>query len=371
MAYDIVPYRPELADQIAQLQTHLWSGDPALNAAYCAWKYAQNPFLDEVLIRVALCGGQAVAMRGLFGAAWEVDRVATPHLLPYADDFVVAPPHRNSGVARQVLQAGLADAARRGFPYAVNLSAGTVTFVNSLAAGWRSAGSYHSAWRTHATSTVQRIRNRARRVPGLAVLDAVLPRSRDAALFARLDRIGARGGGSVSLSDQPRPEEMAALVQRLPWDGRIRHVRSSAYLAWRYRNPLHDYRFLFWDDGGLQGYLVLQRYVSDRADATRVNIADWEGSDQRIRAGLLQAALDWGRFPRLHAWSVGSSDADLALLRERGFLLTEPSGVRARSSGLLVRRVAEGDADARWTLGSRDLLDIADWDLRMLYSMAA
>ena len=371
MAYDIVPYRPELADQIAQLQTHLWSGDPALNAAYCDWKYAQNPFLDEVLIQVALYDGRAVAMRGLFGAAWQVDRSAAAHLLPYADDFVVAPPHRNSGVARQVLQAGLAEAARRGFPYAVNLSAGTVTFVNSLANGWRSAGSYRSTWRTQAATTVQRIRNRARRVPILAALDAALSRATEPALFARLDRATAHAFPLLSVATKPRADEMAALVQRLPWDGRIRHVRSSAYFAWRFRNPLHDYRFLFWDDGGLQGYLVLQRYVSDRADATRVNIADWEGSDQGVRAGLLRAALACGDLPRLHAWSIGMSDADLALLREHGFAAGQASGVRARSSGLLVRRVGDGAADARWALGSRNLLDIADWDLRMLYSMAA
>jgi hypothetical protein len=34
-----------------------------------------------------------------------------------------------------------------------------------------------------------------------------------------------------------------------------------------------------------------------------------------------------------------------------------------------VRRL-DGDADAAWQLGRRNLLTLADWDLRLLYSMA-
>jgi hypothetical protein len=108
---------------------------------------------------------------------------------------------------------------------------------------------------------------------------------------------------------------MAELVARRPWDGRIRHLRDAEYFAWRFRDPLHDYRFLYWDDGGLRGYPVLQRYVSDRADHGCVNIAD-------------VAAACW-----CSGW------------------VSPP--------------------DQHWKLGGRDLLNIRDWDLRMLYSMVA
>lgn len=355
MAYDIVSYAPELEPQIVQLQTHLWASDPARNAAYLRWKYADNPFLDAGLIRLALCDGRVVAMRGLFGALWQVDDRATRHLLPYADDFVVAPEHRNRGAAAQIMRAALDGGARRGFRFAVSLSAGPVTFVNSLAAGWRSAGSYQSVWRGRSTS------------PLVGRLHALVPRGP----FARLDRAGRRRSHRVSLARHPRPHEMAALIERLPWDGRIRHVRDPEYLAWRFRNPLHEYRFLFWDEDGLQGYLVLQRYLSERADQRCVNIADWEAADERIRSNLLQTALDWGRFARVHAWTIGAGEPVRTLLRDHGFAASEPGGIRARSKGLLVRWLGDARADERWTLGSRNLLDIGDWDLRMLYSMAA
>jgi GNAT superfamily N-acetyltransferase len=364
MAYDVVAYAPELDPQIAQLQTHLWSDNAARNAAYLRWKYTDNPYLDEVLIRLALHEGRVVAMRGVFGALWEVGDPATRHLLPYADDFVVAPAHRNSGVASRVMKAVLDDAARRDFPFAVSLSAGSVTFVNSLATGWRSAGSYQPLWHSATAGPVQRrLRNLLRRTR----LDAMWRTPPPRGPFERLDRHARRGAGRVSLSRDPRPREMAELIGRLPWDGRIRHVRDAGYLAWRFRNPLREYRFLFWDEGGLQGYLVL----SDHPDRQSVNIADWEAADERIRAGLLQAALGWGRFARLHAWTVGASAATLMLLRDHGFAAGQSAGVRARSSGLLVYRLGDTRSGERWTLGGRDMLRIADWDLRILYSMIA
>jgi GNAT superfamily N-acetyltransferase len=357
MIYEVVPYRQELHAQIVRLQTHLWSGDLERNAAYFAWKYVDNPYLREVLIQVALYEGRAVAMRGLPGSLWELDDATTPLLLPYADDFVVAPAHRNSGIARRVLQASIDDGARRGFPFAVSLSASPVTFAASLAAGWRSAGSY------------QPVRREGRESSGWTRRLNRLRRRRSPELFARIDRLGGRAAAPISLARAARPEAMARLIRRLPWDGRIRHVRNARYFDWRFRNPLHEYRFLYWDEGELQGYLVLQRYLSDRADRQGVNIVDWEVTDERARAGLLAAVLDWGGFDRLQAWTAGVGEPVRALLGQHGFT-PDSGGVRARCSGLLVRRLAAAAPDEPWILGRRNLLDPANWDLRMLYSMA-
>lgn len=358
MTYEVVPYTPDLQAELVRLQTYLWSADAIRNAEYFQWKYADNPYLHEPLIRIALRDGRAVAMRGLFGAMWEAG-AAGATVLPYADDFVVAPADRNSGIARRVLHESLADAARRGYPYAVSLSAGAVTFVASLAAGWRSAGSYQPACRDLAPpSRWRRWLGGARSTLG-------------ADPFAGLDRCGA--AGAVSMQRAVRPEEMAELIARTPWDGRIRHVRDARHFAWRFRNPLHEYRFVYWDEGSaLQGYLVLQRYLAERADRLRVNIVDWEAVDQHVRAGLLEAVLTRGRFARLHTWTVGAAAPVRALLSRHGFVAADDpaGGIRARSSGLLVRRLGAGVDGNDWRLGDRNLLDVADWDLRPLYSMA-
>jgi GNAT superfamily N-acetyltransferase len=367
MAYEIVPYAPAFDAQIARVQTHLWSADESVNRAYFKWKYVDNPYLDDVPIQLALHGRQVVAMRGMFGALWEIGAPGARHLIPYADDFVVAPEHRNRGVAAQVMQATLEAGARRGFAYTVSLSAGAVTLINSLAAGWRSAGSYRPVRRHRPATLLERISRRARRMPGGRTPGAAPAPIRQT--FERFDRDRPHAREPVSFAAEPRAEEMAALIARLPWDGRIRHVRDAEYLAWRFRNPLHEYRFVFWDEDGLRGYLVLQRYRSERADQTCVNIVDWEAAGERIRAALLQAALERGGFERVDVWTVGLKDATTAVLQLHGFASAQADSIRAQSR-LLVRRLGEGRAADEWKLGGRNLLDITDWDLRMLYSMA-
>ncbi|MGH7787064.1 MAG: GNAT family N-acetyltransferase [Candidatus Binatia bacterium] len=364
----LVPYHRDLDPEIARLQVHLWGADVGCNAAYLRWKYSENPYLDDTLIQLVRQDGQLVGMRGLFGTLWEVDGSGAPHVLPYADDFVIAPEHRNRGVAARLMQANAEAAARRGFRFAVNLSAGPITFVGSLASGWRSAGSFGPVtYRRPASRAEQRLhalvgpRLSGRVAPLLRVL-------RREGGFDRLDRAGAAPSG-IAVERQTRPEAMAALVRRLPWDGRIRHVRDARYFAWRFRNPLHEYRFLFAGQGDLQGYLVLQRYRSSWADQTLINVVDWEAVDDATRATLLDAALALGQPRQLQTWTSGVAPATAALLRQRGFAAAAPASVRTRSAGLLVRRL-DAAADATWQLGSRNLLTLADWDLRLLYSMA-
>jgi GNAT superfamily N-acetyltransferase len=368
MDYDIVSYTPELDSEIARLQTNLSSGDAALNASYLRWKYAENPFAtDRVLMQLALSGGRVVAMRGMFGSLWEVGDAATRHLLPHADDFVVAPEHRNTGVARRIMTGLLADAAGCGAPFAISLSASPVTFVASLAAGWRSAGSYRTVWKgTSPNPTLERVRNRLRR----SRWSAVLRRWYSGSLFRSLDRVPDSAPNAVSLAREPRPREMAELVGRLPWDGRLRHVRDASYLAWRFRNPLSDYRFLYAGDRELKGYLVLQRFVSNRLDRGWVRIADWEAEDERTRATLLDAALGAGRFRHIRTWTAGASEPVRTLLRDRGFRDQATGGIRTRNDGPLVCRLGSAPAEGPWMLGGRDVLDIGSWDLRMLQSMA-
>jgi GNAT superfamily N-acetyltransferase len=99
MPYDIVPYAPELEPEIVRLRRHFYR-DAARSAEYFRWKYAENPFLDQTILQVAVSGGHVVAMRGMFGALWQVDDPSARHILPCADDFVVDPEYRNRGVAR-------------------------------------------------------------------------------------------------------------------------------------------------------------------------------------------------------------------------------------------------------------------------------
>jgi GNAT superfamily N-acetyltransferase len=381
MSYEIVRYLPEFDARIAELQRLLGNGDAAHHAKCLKWKYVENPYFDQTLIYLALHDGQVVGTRGMLGTLWQADDDASRFLLPYADNLVVAPEHRNRGVVSLIMKAAFDDLARRGHRFAISLSAGPVTYVSSLALGWRSAGSFGPVRRGGRPAPVQspsRARALARQVHVLRRLVFMLRRQHARTVFQSLDRAGRASRGYISVGDRPRIDAMVDLIARLPWDGRIRHVRDARYLTWRFRNPDAEYRFLFAGGERLDGYLVLQRSISDFWELDRVNIVDCEAADDRVRADLLAAALGWGGFGRVHAWLAGAGDSGRALLREHGFA-DDPDHLRVRHQGLLVRRLGEPAADpsratdhrssADWRLGSRDLLNIEDWDMRMLYSM--
>ena len=100
-------------------------------------------------------------------------------------------------------------------------------------------------------------------------------------------------------------DAMAELVERLGHDGRIRYRRDREYLDWRFRNPTSEYRFLYWEESRLEGYLVLSRRVSDLGAWYRVYIADLEATDhedtfsaavRRDELGAISGTRDLDRF---------------------------------------------------------------------------
>ncbi len=339
----MVLYGPEHSSLVVALQRHLWGPDTERNTAYLDWKHHQNPYIREPLIYLAFVDEQLVGMRGVFGTRWEVGEPSESLTLPYADDLVIEPAFRRRGVHQQIMRFALDDLDRRGYRYLINLSAGAVTRRTSVLMHWRNAG---------AMMPVQRHGKRRTMMHSLADRASKLPivwrrgrKRRSEATFARAT---------------PLPDEMESLVNRLPTDGRLRHVRDRTYFQWRFRNPMRSYRFLYAGGDSLDGYLVLQRPL-DGGD--RVSIVDWEAASDSVSEELLTAAIDDGGFSVLSAWSLGASPAVARLLDRHGF---SPA---ARSKSILVRSVRSADLEEPWTVAGRALDDASQWDLRMLYSM--
>jgi hypothetical protein len=160
---------------------------------------------------------------------------------------------------------------------------------------------------------------------------------------------------------------MAALVAASPYDGRIRHVRDARYIDWRYRNPLHDYRFLYLRDGAaLLGYLVLGRALSDYGNGLRVNVVDWEARDDVLAEALLDAALRYGRFAELAAWSATLPEARRRSLLRAGLSPCDREQTERGLPSILIRAVT----GAAQPVG-RDVLSLVNWDLRMVNTNAA
>jgi len=369
--YEVRGYRPGDRTQVLELQRHLWGSDLALNDAYFSWKYEQNPYAPHVRISLVVQGERVVGMRGFFGSRWEAGepRGEVPIWCP--DDLVIAPDHRDRGLFTAIMKHMFDDLSARHSGFALNTGGGELTVLGSLTMGWKSIGSLglrgRSSRRYKRSYRWRQRLGQMRLLWRLAGAGFLNPRSR----FDRLDRSSSSGlrHGTIRVARDPDVNAMAALVEDLEYDGRVRHVRDAQYFAWRFRNPLREYRFLYAGGPRLTGYLVLHRSVSDRDATAPIHLADWEASSTEVAENLLDAALEGGEFPGLVAWNAGVPARARALLESKGF---EPLQGKRAARGTycgLVRPLRSDIPVGQWNLAGRNLLDPESWDLRMLYSM--
>ena len=372
-ACEIARYRPAHKAQVAALQTLLWSSDPNLNRRYLEWRFEENPYGTEPVIYLAFQGGELVGMRGFYHSRWELGSPPEAYSVLVADDAVIVPQHRNRGLATMIMRAAFEDLARSGHQYVFNLSGGVVTVVGSLVMGWKSAGAMEPISLETGLNPARRARRWLRRTPFLRRYAAspFLRSARERAPFSRLDRMSRLWpGGSILVEREPRLDAMSELVTRLGHDGRMRHVRDREFFAWRFRNPVRDYRFLYCGTTRLEGYLVLMSQHPTTPGPNRVKIVDLEATSASVRSELLDAAIDFGRFAELFAWAATLPDEARTYLASRGF---RPADLELRAHGcpcVLVRPVSPKSAASPWMLGNCRLTNLADWDMRMLYTMA-
>jgi GNAT superfamily N-acetyltransferase len=374
---EIVHFDPALKEALVEFRRRTYETGFPESRDYLEWKYEQNPYIAGPIYYIARAEGRIIGMRGIFGTCWEFDRAGNTVILPCADDFAVEPEYRNRGVAGMIMHEALADLTRRGYDYVVNTSAGRITVMSSLAGGWKSATALQPVVRRSPAEKVRyRARTQLRGVRGTwrFIRSSSANITSSEAPFRRIDRmspISDRERGTVIVAArEPRIEAMVELITRLPYDGRIRHVRDVTFLTWRYRNPIREHRFFYYErDGRLDGYLVLARWPECQLPTLPFHIVDWEGSDETVRGELLRAAVKTARISELGAWTAGLSPADRALLDHAGFV---PTDLDQRERGLpcvMVKKLGSDAPPAAWALGDGRILDSRRWDMRLIYSM--
>lgn len=385
---EITRYKPAFRREVAELQKHLWRRDFGKNLEYLEWKHERNPFSEQPFIYLAILDDQVIGMRGLLGGEWECGDQSF-RILSMVDSVIV-PKYRNQGVYESLTSSAFRDLSQRGHEFVFNLSPAPSTYLNALMSGWRSVGPLQvMTWERHrsggggATPAANRMRRYTAKVQPLAT--AAVRRARRLAAklvpsepgdqlskFATLDQSAAEESAmEVEVSKKPRPTEMSALVDQIPSDGRIRHLRDERYFRWRFQNPFAEYRFLFSLDahGRTDGYLVLQAGTGPEGGS--VSMVDWKGTSAQAREALLNAAILRGDFNKLSIWSSTLDENQRRILRDHGFEVKETSGSIAQSRpSLLVKRIVAGQTDEEWQLGTRDLLTLESWDLRQIYSDA-
>lgn len=392
MGYEIVKYRTEFKEGVVKLLENLWTPNPVANAACLEWKYDRNPYSNQPLIYLALDRGRVVGMRGMGGAKWEAGPRRQQFLIPCACDLVVSPGHRNRGVISQIMRFAFDDLRKQGTEFVFNLSAGQVTFLNSLAMGWRTIGPLHNTiWTNTRETPGERLKDLLRHRPlAFRLVKSVknrpfvqrcvhaLARSSSGNArfpFSHLDRNlptrKHKSRSQIVLEKSPRTEAMADLVERVGSDGRIRHVRDRGYFAWQFGNPLKSYRFLYWGQSKLEGYLVLGTSAFPRDGAfPPVLVSDWEATSLEVFEALLMTAIQQGGFETLIAWERAVPTPAREVLTEAGFRrVSRPEGKPQYSPTVLVRATGDGKNPAEWRLSGAPLLDASRWDVRPVYSL--
>lgn len=382
MEYEIINYRSEFKDQFLELARYLWSSDITLNAAYMEWKHEQNPYMDSPCIQLTLYKGRVVAQRAMFGAKWQVGSPPQTILVPCGGDAVVAPDHRGRGLVGKMIQFCLHDMTKSHYKYALILSGTDTTHSAVRGTGWRWVSSFQTMrLESHRRTVLRHLYRYTSRLPILASAARGLGqrvyalRSRSSANgrhpFYTLDKNSVLGETAalrnISVERAPRPEVMTEIVERINYDGRMRHVRDHQYFEWRYLNPLSRYRFLFWEDIKPEGYLVLQ--TSRYGTLGQVRIVDLEVTNTKVLRDLLYAIMHWGKFEDLNIWSATLPDETKTVLRNSGFGQPEETNdLEWGHTGLKIRAVDNDLHDADWVLANRRLLDMGAWDLRWIDS---
>jgi hypothetical protein len=336
----IVPFSAVLREPVLGLWQGLWGGGAKVNGRYFDWKFVDNPIQVNGPVQVAMIDDRVVGLAAAHGSMWSAG--GHDELVPCLGDLIVAEDLRGSDVFGLLLDAAAAQLTDDGHRFAFDFASGRyVPFM--VMRGWRGLGPFTVADRSADTTGA-----RASRGP-----------------FAKhrpFREFKPGSLGELETSSEPRPSAMAALVDRVGGDDRLRRRRDEAFLEWRFINPLVEYRFVYAGGEILDGYVVLGAYRF--ADvASPVFIVDLEASSDTVRRQLLAgvAGID---FPLLRAWPRPGTD-DEADLESTGFIIDRPTGRPTADlyrPTVLVRQLG---ADA--TIGPATVGHAADWDARMAY----
>jgi hypothetical protein len=241
----------------------------------------------------------------------------------------------------------------------LSFSAGAPVYFCSLSEGWRLIGAYGAVARTSLIGRLlrsERLRSLARPWQHHPAVKKVL------SVAAQLGRPSAPHG-PIQSSSHPRAEDMARLVERTGRPDKIRQRKDSRFYVWRFGSPLSRYRFYYWQETGLGGFLAL----NTRLPVGPVHLVHWAASTPDVLTDLLQAAVQ--DFGSLEVWSATLPEAMVATLGELGFTLAEsPLPDTAYRPSLLAQRLNAGALDGKWSLAGRDVSDLKNWELRMVCS---
>lgn len=370
MKYEIVKYNPIYNNQICELEKEIWSPDPDVNKSYLQWKYFDNPHSDTPRIYLAVSEGRVIAVRGMYESKWQLGNDVFTALC--AGDTVIHPDYRNNAVYPELTNFLKNDLYELGYRYLFSFSAGSVTLINSLAMGWKSIG------RIRMMSKEPYPRTALGKLTSEHKIKKLMKNTIAAKFLGRaVNKFGHNKALNyqknihthIRIEENPIPDEMAVLAGTLVKDNKLVLTRDEKYFKWRYGNPLSKYVFLYWYDKELKGYLTAQTPLYRNDFMKKFNITDLEGVNSTIKMDLLKSAVSLLDTRSVSIWSNMLDKNCLNFLALNGFIESKSTSSAAVYTPTVLVTMTKGPTFEIEHHGT-NLLDINNWDLKMIYSDA-
>ena len=361
--FEIIRYTPEFEMQVAKLQSRLWFEDLDTNLRYLHWKYHQNAHGPKPIIFLAIADGRVVGMRGFWGAEIELEMPSVLQPIYKVGDAVVEEHYEKKGIFDALMTAGIKAIRRQGHTHILSFGASNMTFLAQLASGWQATAALEEHLR-HRCDKWHQIRHVMKSIPILRRVARRLPKHNSENAFINLNnsKVCSRPPQLV-WTKEARVDEMAQFVYRLGHDGRVRQVRNTKYLHWRLSNPMHIYRYVYWYEGDLEGYLILEAW---RGKSEYVSVIDAEATRNEILLKMMEWVTNILRCSEITTWAR-CLPSDLSQhLAQFGFRQQEyPAAFGKNLPCIMVRSLNDGEPD--WCCSGIDLRDLDNWDMRRLY----
>jgi len=348
--YTIRPYRPEdRAGLLALHETVFGGGDPE----WFAWKYENNPYLEEPALFIAEHDGEVVGARPYL--AYRMRAGDDTHLALQTGDTMVHPDHRRKGLLTRMTAASF-EAYADGEPAFTFSVPNAISRPGYLRLGVELTGELTTRYRVQDPAAFAGKGRLARlAAPAARGYLGLLDGLYEAPLEVTVVRHADLPAGTL-----------AALYRRRPPEG-IHAQRDEAFYGYRLGNP--DWEYTAYTarlgDTPVAGVVTGERTVEGRSVTNIAEVVPLVGDDQRDRAlgALLARVIADSADSAVIA--VRGSSVPAGLLRRLGFINDRqlPLSVVASPTVLITSPLP---VDGSWRVAGRDLRNLDNWQLTFL-----
>lgn len=361
--YKIIPFSPELFDQVGVLLRYLIKDDPDTIASYFRWKYYDNPYSDGPLGIVSLYQDEVVGFKGFFATKWHIPGKGYKFIVLCPGDLCVHPNHRRLGLSVAMGNLGM-DIHASKYPLFLVTSSGKNSLPGSRRMGF-------------VPLTEKRYLRRKCSSLKSSPLDNHSGRMGATGLSGGRIRFGEFG--DIIVAEKPRPRQMVTLISRQDQaDDTIMLFQDEKFFQWRFGNKRNTYVFYYCKEGAVMtGYVVLAlSNVSVNPGYVNGMILDCAGISSGTLEKILRFIIEAGHVDMLSIWDCCLNEHSLRILKDMNF---KPDGllkrIRKRLAGtpqsfLLVRPVKRSCSESDWFIQGLDIRKPGSWVLKGVCSDA-